>query len=39
MIILERIEPFAHENQFGFKKQHGTDTCMWRKKSSTYTND
>ena len=29
-IILERIEMFVytHENQFGFKKQHGTDTCI-----------
>ena len=31
MIILERIELFVytHENQFGFKKQHGTDTCIY----------
>ena len=30
-IILERIEMFVytHENQFGFKKQHGTDTCIY----------
>ena len=30
LIILERIELFVytHENQFGFKKQHGTDTCI-----------
>ena len=30
-IILERIEMFVytHENQFGFKKQHGTDTCVY----------
>ena len=29
-IILERIELFVYtrENEFGFKKQHGTDTCM-----------
>ena len=31
IIILERIELFVytHENQFGFKKQHGTDTCIY----------
>ena len=31
IIILERIEMFVytHENQFGFKKQHGTDTCIY----------
>ena len=31
MIILERVELFVytHENQFGFKKQHGTDTCIY----------
>ena len=30
-MILERIEMFVytHENQFGFKKQHGTDTCIY----------
>ena len=30
-IILERIEMFVytHENQFGFKKQHGTDTSIY----------
>ena len=30
-IILESIEMcvYTHENQFGFKKQHGTDTCIY----------
>ena len=32
LIILDRIELFVytHENQFGFKKQHGTDTCIFK---------
>ena len=33
-IILERIElsVYTHDNQFGFKKQHGTDTCIYAMK-------